>query len=156
MIENGKVGDYVHAADLCSGVIVDIDGNLAYVEFETVVDGGTLPFYIEELEHAPTFHTAISNMCYELYMIDWKRQHNIGRNEEAASVKQYYKYLEEIGEDDSYFPYKNYLNEFGFNGEIWACFNEFCLAEYRDGDYIRGLLGDEELIAMYRDDINRR
>ena len=151
-----KVGDYVYAGDWCSGTIVEIDGDTACVEFETGGGGGTIPFDIEELEHAPAFHTAISNMCYELYMIDWKQRHNIGRKEEVESVKQYYKHLEEIGEDDSYFPYKSYLNEFGFNGEVWACFSEFCLSEYRGGDYIRGLLGDEELIAMYRDDIDRR
>lgn len=151
-----KVGDYVYAGDWCSGTIVEIDGDTACVEFETASGGGTIPFDIEELEHAPAFHTAISNMCYELYMIDWKQRHNIGRKEEAESVKQYYKHLEEIGEDDSYFPYKSYLNEFGFNGEVWACFSEFCLAEYRDGDYIRGLLGGEELVAMYNDDISRR
>lgn len=151
-----KVGDYVYASDWCCGVITEIQGNTAYVEFETEGGGGCVPFGVDELEHARCFRNAITDMCYKLYKIDWKHNHNIGREEEMKSVKSFYKHLEEIGQDESYFPYECFIEEFGYDGEIYASFSEFCDAEYRDSDYIRELLNDDKLFAEYKSDINRR
>lgn len=46
-----KVGDKVYASDWCEGIIVDIDGEFAYVEFSMGNGGGCLPFGLNELEH---------------------------------------------------------------------------------------------------------
>lgn len=50
-MKNFKVGDRVYASDWCYGKIVDVEGNLAYVQFETQRGGGCMPFELSELEH---------------------------------------------------------------------------------------------------------
>ena len=44
-----KVGDKVYASDWCYGTIVDIDGYIVLVEFETECGGGTAGFHLREL-----------------------------------------------------------------------------------------------------------
>ena len=46
-----KVGDYVYASDWRYGVIVEIENDVAHVEFEDACGGGCLPFGLDELEH---------------------------------------------------------------------------------------------------------
>lgn len=45
-----KVGDKVYAGDWCEGIIDEIDGDTAVVEFTTFCGGGRLPFLLEELQ----------------------------------------------------------------------------------------------------------
>lgn len=47
-----KIGDKVYAQDWCEGVITDIDGDEALIEFETARGGGRLSFSLEELQLA--------------------------------------------------------------------------------------------------------
>jgi len=47
-----KVGDSVYISESgWRGTIVEIDKNIAYVEFATSTGGGRLPFELSELEH---------------------------------------------------------------------------------------------------------
>ena len=48
-----NIGDKVCAGDWCEGIIIDIENDVAHVEFETAGGGGTLPFDLNELEHIP-------------------------------------------------------------------------------------------------------
>ena len=150
-----KVGDYVYAS-WCCGIITEIGNDGATVEFETEHGGGSALFDFSELEHARNFRNNFSYMCYRLYVADWENSHNIGMKEKSESIKKYYEHLEELGVSDSYFPYEDYILEFGYNGEIYANFSEFCEAEYRNHEYIRNLLDDDELFDQYEDDISRR
>lgn len=90
----------------------------------------------------------IKQLCYELYKIDWKRQHQIN---EAYYIKDYYKGLIDV---PSTYTYEDYLNEFGYDGECYASYEEFLAAEYFNVDYITHLLDDTELIHLYLVDIN--
>lgn len=45
-----KVGDKVYAVDWCEGIIDEIDGDTAVVEFTTFCGGGRLSFLSEELQ----------------------------------------------------------------------------------------------------------
>lgn len=92
----------------------------------------------------------IKRMCYELYKVDWKRSHRITADREMEAIQDYFVGL--IGAYTEY-PYELYLNEFGYNGELYVCFEEFCEAEYLDEDYIVNLLGYDDLIALYKEDI---
>lgn len=47
-----SVGNYVYADDFCYGKIVEIEGEVAYVEFDTGNGGGCLPFNLNELKLA--------------------------------------------------------------------------------------------------------
>ena len=37
----------------------------------------------------------ISKLCYELYMVDWRRNHMITADREMDSIKNYYEFIEE-------------------------------------------------------------
>lgn len=51
-METFKVGNHVYAEeDFIYGRIVELDGDLAYVEFRTPGGGGCLPYKLSELEH---------------------------------------------------------------------------------------------------------
>ena len=47
-----KVGDKVYAEDWCEGVIDEINGDSAVVEFTTFCGGGRLSFPLDELQLA--------------------------------------------------------------------------------------------------------
>lgn len=91
----------------------------------------------------------ISKLCYELYKVDWKHCHMITPEREMDSIKDYHEGL--VGNDTDY-TYNDYLEEFGYDGELYVCYEEFLDAEYMDEDYICSLLDNEKLIAMYRKD----
>ena len=89
----------------------------------------------------------IRKLCYELYKVDWKHSHMITKDREMDSIKNYY---EDLVDDDTEYTYNDYLEEFGYDGELYVCYEEFLEAEYLDVDYICSLLDNEKLIAMYR------
>ena len=96
----------------------------------------------------------ISELCYELYKVDWKQFH-IGVEREKQSIKDYYKFLIEEDLDDILYTYDDYIEEFGYNGEMYVCYEEFLEMEYLDEYYIRSLLNNVQLIEMYYKDINK-
>ena len=50
---NFNIGDRVCAGDWIEGIIVNIENDIASVEFETAGGGGCLPFELNELIHVP-------------------------------------------------------------------------------------------------------
>lgn len=92
----------------------------------------------------------IRKLSYELYKIDWKKNHNITYEKEMNNIKDYYKGLVD---EDSEYTYEDYLDEFGYNGEIYACFDEFMDMEYEDEEYMQTLLNDKELFKKYLEDV---
>lgn len=90
----------------------------------------------------------ISMLCYELYKVDWKQSHMITAKREMDAIKGYYESLKDM--DESEYTYDNYLEEFGYGGELYACYEEFFENEYEDESYICNLLNDEELITLYK------
>ena len=93
----------------------------------------------------------ISMLCYELYKVDWKHSHMITVEREMDSIKDYYECLTDM--DDMEYTYNDYLEEFGYDGELYVCYEEFLENEYRDEGYICSLLDNENLIDMYRKDL---
>ena len=92
----------------------------------------------------------IRKLCYELYKIDWKHSHMITKEREMDSIKDYY---EGLIDNDSEYTYEDYIEEFGYDGELYVCYEEFCDAEYYDVDYMRTLLDNDKLINIYHEDI---
>ena len=95
----------------------------------------------------------IKEWCYEVYKADWKNKHNVTTEKKAHTIKNYLKFLKENGFDKESYPFNKYLEEFGYDGELYVCYEEFLGTEYLDHDYICGLLKSEKLIAMYYGDI---
>lgn len=94
----------------------------------------------------------ISKYAYELYKIDWKHSHGITEEKELSCIKDYYNEFEEEGEDEDY-SYEEYIEEYGYDGECFVCYDEFLDNEYIDGEYIEELIKDKKLIKLYRKDI---
>lgn len=91
----------------------------------------------------------IQKLCYELYKNDWLQR--ISTNRKNDSLKNYYDLTREAEQndpDDNSKPadidYITYLEDYGFDGELYVCFNEFIDNEYQDQDYMRSLLNDAE------------
>ena len=96
----------------------------------------------------------ISQLCYELYKLDWKKRHMVLGEREADSIKDYYDGI--LSEDytaDEY-SYQDFIEENGYHGELYVCYDEFYDAEYHEKDYMCELLDNPELIALYYKDIN--
>ena len=94
----------------------------------------------------------ISKLCYELYKVDWKQNH-ITTEREKKSIKDYYEFLIEEDINGNLYTYSDYLEEFGYDGEFYVCYEEFLEIEYLEEDYICGLLGNDNFITMYYNDI---
>ena len=92
----------------------------------------------------------IRKLCYELYKIDWKHSHMITKEREMDSIKDYY---EGLIDNDIEYTYEDYIEAFGYDGELYVCYEEFCDAEYYDVDYMRTLLDNDKLINIYHEDI---
>lgn len=95
----------------------------------------------------------ISMLCYELYKVDWKHKHMITADREMDSIKGYYEVHPDM--DDTEYTYNDYLEEFGYDGELYVCYEEFWENEYQDDDYMCSLLNNEKLIAMYHKAIKK-
>ena len=93
----------------------------------------------------------IRKLCYELYKVDWKYTHMITAQREIDEIKNYYA---DLVDSDMEYTYNNYLEEFGYNGELYVSYDEFLDNEYLDEDYMRKLLDDEQLIVVYLQDVN--
>jgi hypothetical protein len=151
-----KVGDWVYGCDWCYGRIAEIDGPVYYVEFEELNGGGCLGFELEELRPAksPELYM-ISKLCYELYKVDWESNHGITADKKKDSIRKYYEFL--VSEFSDWqavtITYADYLAQFGYDGEMCACYREFLDTDYLEDDYICGLLNDNDLIAQYYKDV---
>lgn len=101
---------------------------------------------IKEVVYIEYLDMNIRKLCYELYKIDWKHSHMITKEREMDSIKDYY---EGLIDNDSEYTYEDYIEEFGYGGELYVCFEEFCDTEYYDIDYMCDLLDNKKLIDIY-------
>ena len=92
----------------------------------------------------------IRDLAYELYKGDWKIHHSIFRQQETNALKDYYRYCQEAEESQTF---EDWLQEFGYNGELYACKEEFLANEYQDEVYIKGLLDSDDLFDQYQEDL---
>lgn len=95
----------------------------------------------------------ISKLCYELYKIDWKYSHMITKDTEMDNIKNYY---DGLIDDDSEYTYDDYLEEFGYDGELYVCYDEFLDNEYFEEDYMKELLDNEKLYNKYLEDLRSK
>lgn len=90
----------------------------------------------------------IQKLAYELYKIDWKQSHMITPQVEKDALKDYYEGLTNSDFDDE-FNYEEYIDEFGYDGQIYACYDEFLDSEFQDKEYMRSLIDDNKLYMEY-------
>lgn len=91
----------------------------------------------------------IKELCYELYKLEWMMLHNIDLFRLMNLKKEYYREAQ-IGSTASF---EEFLSENGFNGECYACFNEFLNGEFKNKRIMIALLNDDDLIDEYLKEI---
>lgn len=96
----------------------------------------------------------ISKIAYELYKQDWIDTHTTEK-ERINSLRDYYSFAKQsIDNYNEYSSYEDWLSDFGFNGFIYSCYEEFLDNEYNDKEYIFNLLADTKLFDLYCKNIN--
>ena len=95
-------------------------------------------------------HLSFAKYAYEKYKLDWMISHSYTLYDLAVT-------LEYMRDEMPHEKISTILSEWedheGFDGEIWACFDEFFETEYRDADYMRGILtpGEYSTYLKYRE-----
>lgn len=98
----------------------------------------------------------IPEMVYDLYKQDWIDEHTTPQAR-LKSIHEYYAYIQECMEYGDTQPdsYEDYLFDYGFDGSLYVCYDEFLGAEYLDRSYVAHLLNnDPVLMAAYDADID--
>lgn len=99
----------------------------------------------------------IAQIAYEKYQLDWMRNHN-------CSLEELINHMNDIYDEQFYYDGKNlspkdafavFEDDYGFNGSLYVCFDEFINAEYTDSGYMEYLLSEDEF-SSYQEDIAKR
>ena len=95
----------------------------------------------------------IQRLAYELYKTNWMAR--ISTERQLDALKNYYELQRESEAHNQSYSYdmNDYIQESGYDGEIYACFDEFLDNEYLDKDIMRGLLNDAQY-DNYLEDLN--
>ncbi|WP_368191126.1 hypothetical protein [Blautia sp. 1033sp1_1033st1_G9_1033SCRN_220408] len=127
--------------------------NLKSLEkFGVVID--EMSAFVDAFDHSPLFQILndIRQTAYEKYQHDWMISHNVDEKALDKAVKEYIADTLEDNNLDT--PFSEWLFDRGFDGSIWACYDEFLNAEYRDYSYMRNLLSAKEYPAYLADMTN--
>jgi len=106
---------------------------------------------LTEIAKLETKYSVLENLCYDLYAQDWVNTH-ISKERQQQSIIDYYEYVIECTQDElEPESYDDYLFDNGYQGEYYACFEEFLECEFTDEEYMAYLLKDfPELHESYK------
>ena len=91
----------------------------------------------------------IKQIAYEKYKLDWLLRHGYTLTDLIAELDL----IQESDPCESISQlFTDWESDFGFNSEIWVCYQEFLDNEYQDKGYMRQLLNWEEY-ENYKEDI---
>ena len=107
----------------------------------TVIDAASVEVEFQKDAFIDSFTSAygLKDLAYEMYAEDWMQRINFERQKKARH--DYYEALK----DNPDLSFDDFIFENGYDGEIYACFDEFLDAEYQDVDYMKTLLSDAML-----------
>ena len=95
----------------------------------------------------------ISKVAYQRYKDDWIATHTSESDRRQAQA-EYLEYQEECNRlDQEADSFDEWIEDVGYGGSIYVCYDEFCDIEYHDKAYMRDLLVDKALVALYYRDI---
>jgi len=90
----------------------------------------------------------IDAIAYEKYKEAWVKERNYSP-EFLADIQEAYE--EAVREFGSPSCLEEYIDEHGYGGECYVCFEEFLGAEYQDQEYMKELLTEEEYVKYCED-----
>lgn len=88
----------------------------------------------------------ITELAYELYKIDWMRR--ISAEHQMDVFKNFYQNQE--GQEDSEYTIKDWIEDEGYDGELYVCKDEFLDTEYLDKEYMKSLFDNDTLFKEYQ------
>lgn len=95
----------------------------------------------------------VSKIAYALYKQNWINGHTNSEMRMDA-LREYYEFLLKNQKKNlKHISFEEYLLQFGYNGCIYANYEDFCKNKYRNKDYISKLLNIPELISLYEADL---
>lgn len=80
--------------------------------------------------------TEAKEIFYSLYVLEWKRNHI--SNEREQRVRE--AYATALKEGEEYEDFSDYLSENGYDGELYACKDEFLENEFLDQTYMHSII----------------
>lgn len=122
-------------------------GVLEYVTDSDQLDEENCDFADQE---GSVIQMSIRDLAYELYKGSWKIHHGIFRQQEVDALKDYYRYCQEVEQP---YSFEDWLEEFGYGGELFACKEEFLTNEYLEESYVKELFKDDALFYQYQKDV---
>lgn len=91
----------------------------------------------------------IKDLAYELYKTDWMSR--ISTERRLNALRDYY--LNVVTETRYSYTFEEWINEQGYDGELYVCFGEFLRTEYLEEEHMKALLIDLSLYKEYLEDI---
>ena len=88
----------------------------------------------------------IRHLCYELYKEHWLSE-NVTFEEKRQVLKEYYCLCQNGVSLDTY------IEDQGYHGNLYVCYDEFLGSEYLMKDFVKELLDDEQLYDVYLKDM---
>lgn len=85
----------------------------------------------------------VHELCYTLYRVRWLQ--NISMEDKMASVQKYF-----AENDNPRIVYEIWILQHGYDGRIYKTQPEFLETHYRDGEYMKELITDDELWEEYK------
>lgn len=86
-------------------------------------------------------------IAYDLYVEEWLREH-ISTERLLNALRNYHKGVLS-GDYSPEYDFNAYVQESGFDGELYVCFDEFIESEFEDREYMYELLEDETFVQAY-------
>ena len=90
----------------------------------------------------------IAAIAYEKYKEAWVKERNYSPEFLAEIQEAYEEAVREFGSPSCL---EEYIDEHGYGGECYVCFEEFLGAEYQDQEYMKELLTEEEYVKYCED-----
>ena len=84
----------------------------------------------------------LQKTAYERFKLWWMIQHGYTAADLLAKYSDYWGEVE--SDEEGMYDFWQFLEDTGFNGECWPCFNEFLKVEFRDVSMMYQILNHEE------------
>ena len=122
--------------------------------------------FIMKREISEEQKSSFKQECYEAYQLEWLLSHGFSLEETMNAVVEIV--TEHLEDPENEFPeeafevtnciykcYQQFVNEVGFNGEIFACKDEFLDSEFQDPAYMQTLISflpdSEKKMALWKE-----
>ena len=84
----------------------------------------------------------LQSIAHEAFKLHWMISHGYTAADLLSLYSNYWGEVE--SDEEGMFDFWNWLNDVGFNGELWPCLNEFLDCEFKDVNLMHQLLSPDQ------------